>query len=141
MKKLTILTAALILAASPSYAEKLTETADDIQIPEQYIEIDTKCRNPDIYRYNSCLKDALFKIMDDTLTEEQVADLKSQLNNIEQEVDTAELDYDTPQAKAVEGDENKIKQFRAESMNLILKRILVETLNSLNAITSELDAS
>ena len=79
--------------------------------------------------------------MDDTLTEEQVADLKSQLNNIEQEVDTAELDYDTPQAKAVEGDENKIKQFRAESMNLILKRILVETLNSLNAITSELDAS
>lgn len=139
MKKLPIITAALILAAAPSFAEKLTETADDIQIPEQYIEIDAKCQNSDIYRYNSCLKEALFKIMADTLTEEQIADLKSQLNDIEKEVDTAEFDYDQPQAKAAKGDEKKIKQLRAESMNLIWKRILVETLNSLNAVTSELD--
>lgn len=138
MKKLPMITTALImLAAASARAEKLTETADGIQIPEQYLEIDKNCQNSDIYRYNSCLKESLFKIMSDTLTEKQIEDLKSQLASIEQEVDTAELDYENPQAKAAEGNENKIKKLRAESMNLIWKRILIETLNSLNVVTAD----
>lgn len=136
MKKLPLIAACLAFATTV-HAEKLTETADVIQIPEQYLEIDKGCQNADIYKYNTCLKEALFKIMSETLTEEQIKDLKSQIAGIEQEVNTAELDYNNPQAKAAEGNESKINELRAESMNLIWKRILIETLNSLNAITAE----
>ncbi len=136
MKKLPIITAAFMLAAISAQAEKPEETPDNIQTPEQYLEIDKGCQNSDIYQYNSCLKEALFKIMSATLTEEQIDDLKSQLAGIEQEVDTAEPDYDNPQVKTAEGNESKIKEMRAESMNLIWKRILIETLNSLNAVTA-----
>ncbi len=132
MKKLLMATAAaLILCSSAVRADEIQDAADEAHIPLKYLEINQNCENNDIYKYNDCLKTALFKIVDESFTEEQIKDLKGQLDGIEQQVDTAELDYNDPKVKEIENDPAKIKEFRAQNMNLIWKRLIIETLNSL----------
>lgn len=130
--------AALILCSSAVRADEIQDAADEAHIPLQYLEINQKCENNDIYNYNACLKLALFNIVDNSFTDEQIKDLKGQLDGIEKQVDTAELDYNDPKVKEIENNPAKIKEFRAQNMNLIWKRLIIETLNSLkNAMEAE----
>lgn len=130
--------AALILCSSAVRADEIQDAADEAHIPLQYLEINQKCENNDIYNYNACLKSALFNIVDNSFTDEQIKDLKGQLDGIEKQVDTAELDYNDPKVKEIENNPAKIKEFRAQNMNLIWKRLIIETLNSLkNAMEAE----
>lgn len=130
--------AALILCSSAVRADEIQDAADEAHIPLQYLEINQKCENNDIYNYNACLKSALFNIVDNSFTDEQIKDLKGQLDGIEKQVDMAELDYNDPKVKEIENNPAKIKEFRAQNMNLIWKRLIIETLNSLkNAMEAE----
>ena len=130
--------AALILCSSAVCADEIQDAANEAHIPLQYLEINQKCENNDIYNYNACLKSALFNIVDNSFTDEQIKDLKGQLDGIEKQVDTAELDYNDPKVKEIENNPAKIKEFRAQNMNLIWKRLIIETLNSLkNAMEAE----
>lgn len=130
MKKLlTTAAAALFICTASAHADEASSGEE--QIPMKYLEINQKCENSDIEKYNLCLKDALLEIMNGSFTDEQIEDLKKQLDGIEKQVAEAEPDYSNPLVKEIEGNEAKIKEFRAENMNLIWKRLLIETLNSL----------
>lgn len=136
MKKMLMMTiAATILTATATLAQN---TTTDTQIPMQYLEINQKCETKEINQYNDCLKKALMDIMSTNFTEDQLKDLNAQLDSIEKQVADAELDYENPKVKAIEGNEEKIKEFRAENMNLIWKRLLIETINSLNKAMEEI---
>lgn len=132
MKKLLFSTAfAVMFFVNTASANKIQDAADEAQIPMQYLEINQKCENNKIENYNLCLKDALLKIINKSFTAEQIQNLNLQLAGIEKQVAEAELDENDPTVQALENDPERIKEFRAQNMNLIWKRLLIETINSL----------
>lgn len=107
------------------------EKSDDVRIPVLYLDIDQKCINTDVNIYNMCLKEEFMKILSENFTPEQQVELKKQLDNIEAEVADAEPDYTNPLNHNLKDNPVKIKEFNAQNMNLIWKRLLVDTINSL----------
>ena len=57
--------------------------------------------------------------------------MKKQLNDIEAQVAEAEPDYDNPKNADLKDNPAKIKEFNANNMNLVWKKLLIETLNSI----------
>lgn len=130
MKKIFLtMIGATMLASSPLCAQEQTEE-QDIHIPMAYLEIDQKCINTDVNIYNMCLKEEFIKVLTENFTPEQQAELKQQLADIESQVAEAEPDYENPENEGLKDNPEKIKEFNANNMNLIWKRLLVETLNS-----------
>ncbi len=130
MKKIFLtMIGATMLASSPLCAQEQTEE-QDIHIPMAYLEIDQKCINTDVNIYNMCLKEEFMKVLAENFTPEQQAELKQQLSDIEAQVAEAEPDYNDPKNEGLKDNPEKIKEFNANNMNLIWKRLLVETLNS-----------
>lgn len=131
MKKIYFAVLSLVsLLALPLQAQE-KNAEDDIKIPMSYLPIDQKCINTDVNLYNMCLKEALLKVLSENFTPEQQEELKKQINDIETQVAEAEPDFDKPQNKDLKDNPVKIKEFNAQNMNLIWKRLLIETLNSL----------
>lgn len=132
MKKLLFSTAfAVMFCVNAASADEVQDAADEAQIPMQYLEINQKCENNNIEKYNLCLKEALLKIINASFTEVQIQNLNLQLTGIEKQVAEAELDENDPKVQALENDPERIKEFRAQNMNLIWKRLLIEMINSL----------
>ncbi len=112
------------------FAQENTEE-QEIHIPMAYLAIDQKCINTDVNIYNMCLKEEFIKILAENFTPEQQEELKKQLDDIEAEVAEAEPDFENPQNKDLKDNPVKIREFNAKNMNLIWKKLLVDTLNSL----------
>ena len=129
MKKALILSLAFSFLSFPLAAAD-TE-GEDIHIPMKYLEIDKDCNNTDVNLYNICLKEAFLNIISQNFTPEQQKDLRAQLDNIEAQVAEAEPDFNNPQNADLKDNPVKIKEFNAQNMNLIWKRLLVETINGL----------
>ena len=131
MKKIcfAILGAAMIIS-SPLCAQE-QEDEQEIHIPMAYLQIDQKCINNDVNIYNMCIKEEFMKVLAENFTPEQQTELKKQLADIEAQVAEAEPDYDNPENEGLKDNPEKIKEFNAKNMNLIWKRLLVETLNSI----------
>lgn len=129
MKKLSLCFFVFSMLMSPSL--RAQEQNEEIHIPMSYIAIDQKCINTDVNLYNMCLKEEFMNVLSQNFTPEQQAELKQQLNDIEAQVAEAEPDYDNPQNKDLKDNPVKIKEFNAKNMNLIWKRLLVETLNTI----------
>lgn len=110
---------------------------DEIKIPMEYLNIDQKCFNTDINLYNICLKEAFLNIIEQNFTSEQQVELKNQIADIETQVAEAEPDYDNPVNQGLKDNPAKIKEFNAKNMNLIWKKLLVDTINSLNDASLE----
>lgn len=131
MKKIYLaMIGAAMLISSPLCAQE-QEDEQEIHIPMAYLQINQKCENTDINLYNMCLKEEFMKVLAENFTPEQQTELKQQLNDIEAQVAEAEPDYDNPQNEGLKDNPEKIKEFNANNMNLIWKRLLVETLNSI----------
>ena len=137
MKKLYFaVIGAAMLSAAPLLAQEEQKSDEEVRIPMAYLTIDKKCINTDVNLYNMCLKDEFMKILAENFTPEQQAELKQQLDDIEAQVAEAEPDYDKPENKDLKDNPVKIKEFNAQNMNLIWKRLLIETLNSLEETQS-----
>lgn len=130
MKWFSIALFVFTITSSPLLAQEKNDD-EDIHIPMAYIAIDQKCINADINAYNACLKDEFMKVLEENFTPEQQAILKQQLADIEAQVAEAEPDFDNPANEGLKDNPEKIKEFNIHNMNLIWKRLLVETLNSL----------
>ena len=124
---------AILLIPSPLSAQ---EQEDDISIPAAYLAIDQKCINTDVNIYNMCLKEEFMKVLSENFTLEQQQELKKQIADIEAQVAEAEPDYNNPKNADLKDNPVKIKEFNANNMNLIWKRLLIETLNSLEETQS-----
>lgn len=131
MKKICLLmVGATILLSSPLCAQE-AEEEQDIHIPMAYLSINQKCENADINLYNICLKEEFLNILSQNFTPEQRTELMKQVNDLETEIAEAEPDFDNPNNEGLKDNPSKIKEFNAQNMNLIWKRLLVDTLNSL----------
>lgn len=129
MKKIFMMS--LLAFMSATLPLKAQENEEDIHIPMAYIAIDQKCINTDVNIYNMCLKNEFMKVLEENFTPEQQAELKKQLNDIEAQVAEAEPDYDNPKNADLKDNPAKIKEFNANNMNLVWKKLLIETLNSI----------
>ena len=134
MKKFCfVIMSAILLMSSPLSAQ---EQEDDISIPAAYLAIDQKCINTDVNIYNMCLKEEFMKVLSENFTLEQQQELKKQIADIEAQVAEAEPDYNNPKNADLKDNPVKIKEFNTNNMNLIWKRLLIETLNSLEETQS-----
>lgn len=132
MKKLgLVLFGSVLFLSSPLAAQEKEEKKEDIHIPMAYLAIDQKCINTDVNLYNMCLKEEFMNVLSENFTPKQQDELKKQLDDIEAQVAEAEPDYENPQNEGLKGNPEKIKEFNAKNMNLIWKKLLVETLNSI----------
>ncbi len=106
--------------------------AAENELPQQYTNIIKKCDTSDMAAGNKCLKDALLEIIGKSFSAEQKAYLGEQLNLIEKQVADAELNEDNPEMKNIIGNEEKTKEYKAQTLNLILKKLLFDTLSMLD---------
>lgn len=120
-----------LLCSNNLRAQENQENNEEIRIPMAYLSIDQKCINNDINLYNICLKDSFLNILKENFTEEQQKELMQSVNEIEKQIAEAEPDYDDPKNADLKDNPSKIKEYNAHNMNLIWKKLLVDTLNNL----------
>ena len=101
-------------------------------LPQQYTNIIKKCDTQDTAAGNKCLKDALLEVIGQSFSAEQKAYLGEQLDIIEKQVADAELNEENPEMKNIIGNPEKTKEYKAQTLNLILKKLLFDTLSMLD---------
>lgn len=125
MKKFLITLAFLPLIAYPAWA-------DDTIAPPHYMETVMKCNGGDVFKDNECLKTELLDIIGKSFKPEQKAYLAEQLNEIEKTVDKSQLNSKNKEIQALGNDPEKIKKEKAENLNLIWKKLILDTLKMVN---------
>lgn len=126
MKKILAVFSFLVMTTSSVWA------VNDNSAPPQYMEIVMKCNDVDIFKNNKCLKDELLNIIGKSFKPEQKIDLSSQLDEIEKTIDKSQLNDKNPEIKALGNDPEKIKNEKAQNLNLIWKKLILDTLKMLD---------
>lgn len=106
--------------------------AAENSLPQQYTDIIKKCDISETSAGNKCLKKALLEVIGQSFSSEQKAYLSKQLELIEKQVAGAELDEGNPEMKNIIGNPEKTKEYKAQTLNLILKKLLFDTLSMLD---------